>query len=61
MSMHGGSWTIQKSIPFLDTSINANVIINETKWPLSALKCCELPKVSIVTSHFTRNALAITR
>ena len=29
------------------------------KWPLSTLKCCELPKISIFKSHFTRNARAI--
>ena len=39
---------------------NAYIIVNGAKWPLSALKCCEPPKVSIVQSHFTRNACAIT-
>ena len=50
---------IRGKIPFYQY-FDAYIIVNGAKWPLSAIKCYETPKVSIVQSHFTRNGRAIT-
>ena len=47
-----------KNIPFYQY-FKAYITVNGAKWPLSALKCCETPKVSIFQSHFTQNARRI--
>ena len=55
-------WALEykrKNIPFYQY-FKEYVTVNVAKWPLlSALKCCEKPKVSIFQSHFTQNARRI--